>query len=297
MSRNDLIIRYVMGELNEVEQHSVEEQYFADPSYLREIQAVCDDLIDDYLNDEMSVTQRRRFEQRLKQLPFLSEHIKISRAFLQVANNIRPTEARPFSVPLKAHRKIIGTWSRAGFFRIIFSVAGAVAALILMAVGITDWLKSRQPEPVLDISQIKASPSPLPEPKSTVEIVIPSPQATVAPSASGAISARHIASLVLSSDLTRGSNEVATLSLPKQNGLARVQLELLPPEHKIYQARLQTSDGKILKTWFGLSPVKTQSIWFLTIDIPAQLLTAQKYVININAGSETFTPYRFEVQR
>jgi hypothetical protein len=58
----DLLARYLLGELTEEEQVRVEERAFSDPETLAQVLAVENDLVDEYVRGELPDEARRRFE-------------------------------------------------------------------------------------------------------------------------------------------------------------------------------------------------------------------------------------------
>src|ERR1044071_1499675 len=64
LNNEKLISRYLLGELSEEQQAEIEDRAFADNEYLASITAVENDLIDEYVRQELSEADRRRFESR-----------------------------------------------------------------------------------------------------------------------------------------------------------------------------------------------------------------------------------------
>jgi anti-sigma factor RsiW len=64
LNNEKLIAQYLLGELPEEQQVEIEDRAFADKEYLASITAVENDLIDEYVRNELSQTQRQRFESR-----------------------------------------------------------------------------------------------------------------------------------------------------------------------------------------------------------------------------------------
>ncbi len=60
----ELIVRYLLGELPEEKQSEIEDRAFQDQPYLQLILAVESDLIDEYVQGELSDSTRRQFETR-----------------------------------------------------------------------------------------------------------------------------------------------------------------------------------------------------------------------------------------
>jgi anti-sigma factor RsiW len=63
-SSEALLVRYLLGDLPDQQQAEIEDRAFSDPEYLRNIQAVESDLIDEYVRGALSQSDHRRFEQR-----------------------------------------------------------------------------------------------------------------------------------------------------------------------------------------------------------------------------------------
>jgi anti-sigma factor RsiW len=61
---DEVIVRYLLGELPAEEETGLERRYLADPALLDRIDAVEDDLIDDYVRDALPPEQREHFESR-----------------------------------------------------------------------------------------------------------------------------------------------------------------------------------------------------------------------------------------
>jgi anti-sigma factor RsiW len=60
----ELIVRYLLGDLPEEKQSEIEDRAFQDQPYLQRILAVESDLIDEYVQGELSDSTRRQFETR-----------------------------------------------------------------------------------------------------------------------------------------------------------------------------------------------------------------------------------------
>jgi anti-sigma factor RsiW len=59
-----ILIRYLLGDLPEEQQVEIEERAFRDQGYLKTMQAVETDLIDEYVRDGLPERDRIRFEAR-----------------------------------------------------------------------------------------------------------------------------------------------------------------------------------------------------------------------------------------
>src|SRR5512133_3197358 len=64
LNNEALIARYLLGELPEEQQVEIEDRAFADKKYLASITSVENDLIDEYVRNELSGADRQRFKKR-----------------------------------------------------------------------------------------------------------------------------------------------------------------------------------------------------------------------------------------
>ena len=72
----DLLRRYLLGELTEEEQRApVEEGLLIDDDCFEEFELVKEDLIEQYVNDELTNAERESFEQHFLTTPERREHL------------------------------------------------------------------------------------------------------------------------------------------------------------------------------------------------------------------------------
>src|SRR5689334_9047885 len=96
----DLLVRYLLGDLNEEEQVEVEERAFQDQRCLRSIEAAESDLIDAYVRGELSERERRQFERRFfasaerrRKVEFARALARVAPEFAALQNDARPPVA------------------------------------------------------------------------------------------------------------------------------------------------------------------------------------------------------------
>jgi anti-sigma factor RsiW len=80
----DLIKRYLLGELSAEEQTALEDEYFLDRVKYDQLRQAEDDLIDSYARGALAPADRERFEQAYLANPQRRRHVKFSRAFARV---------------------------------------------------------------------------------------------------------------------------------------------------------------------------------------------------------------------
>lgn len=303
MSQRKRIIQYLIGEASEQEQSLIEQQYFADAEFLNEVQSVCEEIIDDYLGDAMSIEERARFEKRLQSLPFLSEQVETARTL----SHYRQVSAN--SNPVRAVIAALGKgWNMSAFWP---RLAGVGVACGLLIAGIwygRQWFQSGSPE--LSPNTVAQATVPLPiSPNPSAESATAAgvPSAPVLPSPPVAKSSRSsvkkpavlpvVASLFLSADVVRSENQLPQLSLPALDGQLRLQLELYSAERKVYQAELQTSQGRTLRTWRSVKAISSEQISIVELLIPTDQLPRGEYLITLASGTPAPYRFRFSVRR
>jgi hypothetical protein len=94
MVEGDLTMRkYLLGELSQEEQSEVEERLFLDSEYFQRLQMFEDDLIDDYVYEELSPDEREKFDNYFLSNPERYESLRIAQALKKY------TSSNPSSIP------------------------------------------------------------------------------------------------------------------------------------------------------------------------------------------------------
>lgn len=124
----ELLVRYLLGELSEEEETRLEDRYCADDDLHEHLQAVELELIDRYVNNELSKTEQERFEEYFLSVPERLQEIEFARAFKAYA--ARATVAGPVKKPEASQRLL-----RPRFTPLRF----ALLALIVVGLGLFIW--------------------------------------------------------------------------------------------------------------------------------------------------------------
>lgn len=80
-----VMIRYLLGELSEQEQLQFEGKYFGDDDWFEQLLAIEDELIDDYVQGQLSQRERERFEKYFLTTPQHRERVEFAKALQQYA--------------------------------------------------------------------------------------------------------------------------------------------------------------------------------------------------------------------
>ena len=88
----ETITRYLLGDLPETKQVEIEDRAFQDKECLASIEAVENDLIDEYARGELSGSARRQFERRFLASDERRQKVEFAKALANVLSDIPDTE-------------------------------------------------------------------------------------------------------------------------------------------------------------------------------------------------------------
>lgn len=310
LNSENLIARYLLGELSEEQQIEIEDRAFADQDYLASITAVENDLIDEYVRHELSESDRRRFEER-----FLASAARRKRVeFAKALASVEPEAA----VPQKTVVSPASTWSwRDSFYAFLNGLNPAarfavVAAMILLVVGAA-WLftetlrlrrqltqlqaenQSRQDQgkalqQQVDVErkrnadlntqlaqekqQREQSEESLQKLSETGEATNPPPRPV-------------IASLTLLPGLSRSEGTKPSLVLPDNARLVRLQIGIDPAEqYKTFAVAVGTAAGRPVWTRENLSARNHRGTRAVGLTLPATALKPGEYELRLRGVTE-----------
>ena len=269
---DDLARRFLLGQLSADQQGQIQELAFEDPDTFALLESVEDDLIDEFIQDELSPDEKQHFKNHFLTLPGRKANLKMSRV-------LQHHFSRELPQPVLDDKRI----SFFGLFTISPQALriSLTAAALLIGLAIAVWLyqKSRevqQPGPV-EVRKEQSSPStPGPVLSPTIE---PTPQLgqidknkTPAPQKPRP---EALVAVLMPSEGVRGDSQPLALS---QKQFIPVELPLInQPAYQSYEADLQSEDGKVLKTWPSLHAKEWQSGTGLLITIPRVLLEPDEF--------------------
>lgn len=131
ISEHEELTRYFLGEMSEDDQTDFEVRYFADPQLFAELCAWRNDLIDKYVDGELSPSMRLRFEAAIENSWSMNERIRFTETLHEII------EARSTTVNSRRRRNYAeiweSLWSFARKYRRVISIT--VALLLLLAAG------------------------------------------------------------------------------------------------------------------------------------------------------------------
>lgn len=284
---DELARRFLLGQLSADQQGQIEELAFADPDTFALLESVEDDLIDEYIHDELSADEKEHFKNHFLTLPGKQSNLRVSRSLQLHFSNAAPelvlTDDKEISV--------FGLFTISpAALRISLALAALLAGLVI-AVWLFIRAREAQRPPQFEAHQEQASPStPAPKISPTSE---PTPQLTQIDKNKSLSppKLRHdeaVVAVLMPSEGIRGENQPLTLS---QKPIVPVELPLInQPAYKSYQATLQSEDGKVLQTWPNLHARELKSGHGLLVKFRRALLKPDElYTITVNGRSNDGT--------
>lgn len=269
--------RFLLGQLSPDEQGRIEELAFDDPRSFEVLQAAEDDLIDEFVYDDLSSDERERFQEYYLAQPGRGEDVRIANALREYFNREQPVPS--FWESVRGWFHIGATPLLPLVAKAAVIIAGAAIALVTLIPRII----GPGLNPVYRVQQGQ-QPSPLPSPVSTASEPPPQPSPQLAhkddqnkpsrpshrpPSAATAI-------MLIPGGLSRGDSEVPAVSLTSK--ATHLDLPLIDrTAYQSYEAMLE-QNGNTIRTWSNLKPITIKSRKRIRIPAPFDELKAlQRY--------------------
>jgi hypothetical protein len=263
---------YLLGSLLTEQQAQFEERLLTSDEVHEELVIVEDELIDEYLREELAASDRESFESHFLVAPEHQEKLRFARTFRKyVAENaIQEGAVVPLSerdtIEFPRTKSSQPTKSRwLGFLPIRNPIYGyAMTAVLLLVVGVS-WIAWRN---------LNSSPR---DPGSVL-------------------------SFVLTPGLSRGEAERGNrLTVPADTGTVRLQLLLPEDRHESYEATLVNAEGRKLTTKGNLPKELVNGQPGVVLDVAASLMPAGDYQVKLNGvnpdgNSESMASYSFRIQ-
>lgn len=296
MESDLLAQRFLLGELTERERATVEDRLLADRELYEQIQSSEDDLIDAYVCDGLSASQRALFEQNYLASPAHRERVEFARALTAAVS--RSSD--------KLEPKLSRWWDpilRGIFFRSPGFALAAVGLVMVVAVGGLWWWRTLPVMPTAGSNEPRQPPQIAPAngaPKPEVAVTKPSPASPgETPIRETPVGSKPtVAVFTLLPGMVRGGAG-AQLVLPAGATEVRLNLTFEGEGFLRYRLNLSTPEGKTILTRDQRGS-STGRVNQLTFAVPAGSLDNGDYVLelsgsNLNDNWENVADYTFRI--
>ncbi len=286
-AQENLMLRYLLGDLPEEQQFALEQEYFAEQEKFEQVWALESELIDNYVRGNLPNKERALFERNYLASSKHQARVAVARNLVQAADETIVVEPEP--APLKPNPS---WWSNfLASLQLTQLAWGGVAALaVLLALGGWWYLRNvststeqiaRQDAPASPVPAPSVeAPTPLPIAPETPKTELPTPTSQPSQPARPAVPA--VLAFALGGAL-RNAGEIHRLSIPLGTKQVRMRINLEDKEHQRYQIRLRTIGGAEVLTQQALPPVG-QAVF---ITIPTSKLPNGDYSLTLSGINST----------
>lgn len=291
----DLIERYLLGELSAAEQTALENEYFVDQARYDRLCKAEDDLLDRYARGSLSPADRERVERQYLTNPWRRRHVEFAGALAQVIDEelaARSAAKRTADVSWRSQLAALPRGLR-GALRLIPAIATLLVVLGGMWFAIkTSRLREQIEEAQREVEAQRRSAQT--QARQITDLDTQREQLTEerdrlqaqlqAVKSSSSYGAPALAFLTLSVDTFRsaGAQEPHKLVIPR--GVVEVRLRLNLPENGFpaYQVTLLTADGSEVFSKNGLRPRAGKAGDFVIASVPASKLASGDHVLALS---------------
>jgi hypothetical protein len=293
-----LLVKYLLGDLSQEEQVQIEDRAFADPDYLVLLQAVEVDLIDAYVNGELSPAERRGFERQFLVSPDRRRKVAFARDLARVAAEAKAFEVSP-APRLSAWQSLLRAvrgWNPA------FQFAAGLAA-VLFAVGIS-WLSVENIKMRSRITGLETRTDELRHQLDQEQARSGNLTAQIQQQGTASRGPAPLAaSLVLLPGLSRAETRREQLVLNPGTEIAHIEVQLeARDDYPRFRAELRTLSGTEVLSLGSLSRRRVTAGYAVSFDVPATALSADQYELALKGVLNDQTVqdvgyYYFSVQK
>lgn len=324
IENKNLIRRYLLGELSEQEREQVEQRLLSDDDFYQQLLIAEDEVVDEFVSDALTESERAKFSQRFLQVPELRQDVRFAAGLRKHTLEAAPQTAVLAPSPTRVS---LFSWLRRFFMRpvLAFSLATALlAAVVLVALLSVQNSRLRK-----QVEQLQAQQTPTPASEQDLQEQLAAerlrneqlraellreqqrtdktpeiqnvngrPQPTPEPTLSPPSKSAAVFAVTLTPGLVRDSGTSKKFSLPPATREVMLGLELPASGHSSYSVVLKTVEGRELLSRRGLrTGGLEQSVSFV---VPARLLKPNDYQILLTGvtptgESEEISSYYFRV--
>jgi len=288
---DEMMTRYLFGELPETDQARLEKRYFTDPQTFNQLAQLETELIDDYARGRLSSQMRARFERAYLGNPNRRTRLKFGEALTarldQTTASAVAEQESPRAAPL--WRRVTGLQT-SGQRALAFSMA--VALVLLSSVSVWLFIQSQrlrqdlartQDAQSAQAQQGREAEQQLASERARTEELTAELERARAEAKPQTAPAASVASLVLIVSGARAVDTGAppTIVIREATQQVRLQLKLKENEYQSYQLALQAVGGKETLNRQHLKPMATKSGASFVLTLPASHLSAGDYILTL----------------
>jgi hypothetical protein len=290
----DVMVRYLLGELDEEERIRFEAVCFDDDRQFEELLAVEAELTDDYVRGDLVGLRRERFEKQLLGNPEGQNDVE----FARIITDSDANTPRAATSVINRRRPDLGhKFAWFDFHGRAFQLS--LAALVLIIVGLGLWflwsyrqtrLRGEQAvrDPAPGSIKVQESPNPAPSrptPGEHQASTTPEPAQQPEPRIANtppANEAPAIVSLLVVPGFDRSSGGINDLVIPPQARTARLQLALDGDNYQSYHAVLRSVEGREILARHDLKARSRRTGRTVLLELPANSIPEGDFILTLS---------------
>jgi anti-sigma-K factor RskA len=262
--------RFLLGYLQEGDRQTVEERLTVDPEYLEFVLQTESELMEDYVDGQLSNDERRRFEEHVLTNQHQIDQLKLTRALgasarVRAAAHSPPVVERTRQVgPLRFRRTdalIVEIWG--------IEISAAVIIIIAVLCAGAFFLIWRNYHS--ENNNLRAS--------LTEELVKLNAQQNLNAMNNGFIIGP------LKGGLVR-DEETKSFTIPSREHLVQLRLQVGAGDYQGFQAVLQTAEGREIFTLGDLKATSISGVRIVVIYLPAKVLSPEDYQLRLSGVTQ-----------
>jgi hypothetical protein len=277
---NQLLIRYLLGSLEEDQTERLDELSVSDDDFAWRLRAAENDMVDAYVRGDLSGETLDRFRSYYLSTPGRRERVEFAMALLTVTGRQAPARTRGwFSIPPASPR-----WA--------FACGAAAAAIVAV------FLIYNQRQLQIEVSQLRVSHGELQQRERELRRELDRGSgagARTTEQPAGAITTLA----VLLTPPTRSAAHAPVVKLSPGATRVAFDLQLEADDFPLYHAALkEPASGRILWRSGDMKSRTSGGHAAVTITVPAELLQSRRYLLELSSAgtrSEPIANYPFDV--
>jgi hypothetical protein len=268
---------YLLGNLPEVEETRLEEEYLANPDAQNRLLIAEDELVDAYVQGGLSAGERKQLEERFLASPRGRQKLEVAKSLMTLAQAQKPAQAQKAKPSL------------------FFSMRWALAAALLLLVVVVWSVRRKMWPPTPE----RAGSQQNPVSHQTPPIAQASPAPSPAENTGEHLPSTAIASIVLM-PVNRNVERSQVVNIPPGTQRLKIQLDLDADNHKSYKAALVGAADEVKWSKRHLKSESTSSGRAVVLSLPAELLEKGEHTVLLSPDEDAAKPiaeYTFVVQK
>ena len=310
MARNrdsdEIIVRFLLGELPEAERDQIEERYFSDAEYFEQICAVENDLIDRYARGLLSTKEQEMFERGYLTTPARRKRVAFARSLARAAAQVQTADARE-----EERRTRPSSWWQSFIASLcgpgLVTQLSMAMALILLVGGVWAVLEisklrrdlttvsqermaktEREQELARQVRELETKIAEAGEERDDLAQQLEQlrqQQRELESRQDPSQGSPSVVAFVLDAGAERAGGDTPTLTIKRDIDFVRMQVNFDGGNYSSYKAQISTVKGTEIFSQGGIKARQSRNGAAISVKVPAQKLKGADYIMTLSGVS------------